>query len=169
MTNSDAMESCISKEHASEFGWPGRLLHAMLCKLNSVGATRSQIPKDGKADAKFHKSSVKTLPGLTAVLAQYVGMLGKKYPTVTAGLAIPDLMQKSIAELLNLLQTSLEPSASRRVTNHSASFVSDWNPSNWMTTDLWAFFFWCSLNRDDYINKYPTYSYICHDVISKSS
>ena len=42
-------------------------------------------------------------------------------------------------------------------------------PSNWMTTDLWAFFLRCSLNRDDYIIKYPTYSYICHDVICKSS
>ena len=66
----------------------------MPCKLNSVVATKSQIPKDGKADAKFHKSSVETLPGLTVVLAHYVGMLGKKYPTVTAGLAIPDLIAK---------------------------------------------------------------------------
>lgn len=79
-----------------------------------------------------------------------------------------DLMQKSIAELLNLLQTSLEPSASRRVTNHSASFVSDWNPSNWMSTDLWAFFFRCSLNRDDY-NQQVSYIQLTYVTMSSAS
>ena len=38
-------------------------LHVMACKLKSVLATKSQIPKDGKANAEFHNSSVKTLPG----------------------------------------------------------------------------------------------------------
>ncbi len=162
-----------------------------LVNSKSVLATKSQIPKDGKANAEFHNSSVKTL---RVRFNSDVLCASQKHSRVNGSYSFVEVFLSCLMKQLLFTSSEIAHGDSWLACGSHAEhrwafeplgdFFGTWHHQDHRQPFSFLCFSWkylvkplklneynclsmflrCSLNRDDYIIKYPPYIYVsrCH-------